>query len=747
MIRDNASSRDPSPNFRSSYYEQGRSRENSPETQKRSTVYMYQGTHNTSYIPRSREPSPSTKSYMPRSRDPSPEVKRSSYLYPRSREPSPAEVKRNPYYEEMKKAEVARAKVNEAKKSAVQEFLLEKKAPPVTYKNVKSREPSPVQNTSRFLQNSNKRPPSRDPSPVGHYGSTTSGFSSSFSKNSTPKISTSISYMTASEAKTSRARTVSTSSKASISGSPDHYEKTNKEIQQISKQIEALCNGNDSEESESTSETEEEKEEKSSFVPKIMVKVDVVQRGTSPTHPNTGTKTRRTDSAKTLAKTIMRPLHLPKMVDKETQSDRMDDSTRARYLSSTAYSPTPYKNFSSRSTSSNNSSRRYTPITSSSEHLNQIDKSRKSSLSGKSSDQSRNGSQQDLRESPSKKSNIPSKSVSRQGSSETKNGSQIPVKAASPATTNGCIKLANKDFRKSVLNMGSSEESRSKKTTGESRSSSTESDSSSSTGSPPVQKTRGSQRTSVSVDELPTDVTEEPTSFIMRAFGSKPKFEFRKRTPPEESEWLGSKAETIQNHSEETYWNGNETINGPTPESMQNGSSSENNLRWLNFNGSSSDVDSSKPAVENHSESRASERSEVDFWATLKKDTPEPTRPQVYNYFPPEEKLTNGVKILPGPPGHINIVYGHQNGVELGDRASPEGLEALKSPNEVKKEVFISRHHNIDDLLGGGCQPITERMFDFEGGFQEISPDQVKIHESHADLPRRVSEQFFFIFF
>lgn len=102
----------------------------------------------------------------------------------------------------------------------------------------------------------------------------------------------------------------------------------------------------------------------------------------------------------------------------------------------------------------------------------------------------------------------------------------------------------------------------------------------------------------------------------------------------------------------------------------------------------------------------------------------------------------------------------------LGDRASPEGVEDTKdrcSPydnippsssannsstldprgyqqTELDRKpvdttpIFISRHTNIDDLLGGSCHPLSpmmDRMFVMDD-LMEISPHDVRVHDSTA---------------
>lgn len=92
------------------------------------------------------------------------------------------------------------------------------------------------------------------------------------------------------------------------------------------------------------------------------------------------------------------------------------------------------------------------------------------------------------------------------------------------------------------------------------------------------------------------------------------------------------------------------------------------------------------------------------------------------------------------------------NEIPLGDRASPDGLEMPreeeqnrlspydnvtidkpKRPNHIP--LFISRHTNIDDILGGTGQllsPLMDRIFNYNEDYKEIDPGQVKIHDSTA---------------
>lgn len=93
-------------------------------------------------------------------------------------------------------------------------------------------------------------------------------------------------------------------------------------------------------------------------------------------------------------------------------------------------------------------------------------------------------------------------------------------------------------------------------------------------------------------------------------------------------------------------------------------------------------------------------------------------------------------------------------GLPLGDRSSPEGLEDINSKNRLSasynfsseniekvqknvKKVFISRYENVDDLLGGSCHTLNPMLLDrFSGDvFEEITPAQVRIHDSTAQMP------------
>lgn len=58
-----------------------------------------------------------------------------------------------------------------------------------------------------------------------------------------------------------------------------------------------------------------------------------------------------------------------------------------------------------------------------------------------------------------------------------------------------------------------------------------------------------------------------------------------------------------------------------------------------------------------------------------------------------------------------------------------------RKPQKRPSHLFISRHTNIDDILGGTTQllsPLMDTIFSYQrvsGEFEEIDPSQVKIHE------------------
>lgn len=146
---------------------------------------------------------------------------------------------------------------------------------------------------------------------------------------------------------------------------------------------------------------------------------------------------------------------------------------------------------------------------------------------------------------------------------------------------------------------------------------------------------------------------------------------------------------------------------------------------------------------------------DIDFWATINesleaqrkatKEQQNQLRQQNANQF------SNNYQC------DINANY-----IPLGDRASPEGLEDLRSGDENRrspydnnsnqdidssfKKLFISKHQNIDDVLGVPCHtlsPIRSENND-DGTFEEILPSQVRIHEGSPNKPFPNNERYGF---
>lgn len=205
-----------------------------------------------------------------------------------------------------------------------------------------------------------------------------------------------------------------------------------------------------------------------------MVEVTVVTRGTSPTLcPTTNySRSRRIDVAKTIEKTIMRPRKKAQCEDKEVQSDRLDDTSKyCRFNSARAPAPwSPYLEsklgygrYSSSSVSPSKTPSRESPENGE----KSSSKSRESSVTSKSSSASSRISASKTASSPTKSSKSKSKSppiaLTKQKSPSTKclpppaPKSESPSKTTASSTPNGSscsTKWANKDFRKSALNVG-----------------------------------------------------------------------------------------------------------------------------------------------------------------------------------------------------------------------------------------------------------------------------------------------------
>lgn len=159
---------------------------------------------------------------------------------------------------------------------------------------------------------------------------------------------------------------------------------------------------------------------------------------------------------------------------------------------------------------------------------------------------------------------------------------------------------------------------------------------------------------------------------------------------------------------------------------------------WLcEENKDSSPVKSSNRIEENLKDENGED---VDFWATINESI---------------EKQQKEAKQLRKQNQVNNMNYQYDinaNYIPLGDRSSPEGLEDLNNSIENRlspydnvgannvescfKRLFISRHRNIDDVLGVPCRTLSPfRLDNDDNKFEEILPSQVRIHEG---IPKQI---------
>uniref|UniRef100_A0AAR5QKK1 FH2 domain-containing protein n=1 Tax=Dendroctonus ponderosae TaxID=77166 RepID=A0AAR5QKK1_DENPD len=181
--------------------------------------------------------------------------------------------------------------------------------------------------------------------------------------------------------------------------------------------------------------------------------VKVCTRGTSPTlgsstHPSF-LRSRRIELAKTIEKTITRAKTIKEnMIDKEIQSDRMDDSTRSsRFAGASRISATPWTNFLDMKFSSPNSKKDKKTKQDSVESPKSLSRtSSTKSIASVKSDKDREGK---------KAISIKSKLTPPRQLTDKK---QLRPPIPKPETSNKpnslhSLNTPNKDFRKSVLNM------------------------------------------------------------------------------------------------------------------------------------------------------------------------------------------------------------------------------------------------------------------------------------------------------
>ncbi|GAB0099801.1 hypothetical protein DMENIID0001_156880 [Sergentomyia squamirostris] len=739
---------------------------------------------------RSRDPSPSVASSSlstsrygrvgDRSRDPSPNVISKTSKYGRSREPSPVST------------------------------------PSISINRVRSRDPSPVDRPAPTLLRR-----SRDPSPIDQikdrFGSTSSGYtpnsynsnklySRTASSSTYPKFSsssrsvlpdTALSYMTHSEA-----RACSVNRKLKEKTPPAKVEPEVNDVKAKSP------------------ESEEEI---------LMVQVTMVTRATSPNpQSNSATnflKTRR-DVAKTVEKTIERPLKRPPMVDKEIQSDRLDDPTKNVRVSATRVSSSvPWSSFldtkyspSSGSSSRYSTSNSVSPAKSSSVSTSTKEKSEESekkeekvrtkrSTSSAKSDKSKSSSSEKSKTPSSSTSSSAKSSKSRSPESSKNLPPPIPGKVESPSKAGqGCLKWANKDFRKSALNMGPADQPR------KSRSSSSPVDaaqserlerspscsSSSSLSNADIgdvtKQNRTSSRASLlatSADELSVDrprsrsesadgvlaKNEEAKSFLIRTLGPVALLNAKATSPSQLSSetpvWSADSVASTPERQAEILVNGTDS---PKQEPSSVGENMKYKLRhidsgerawWLNGEGGDSGAEKRDESPKVQYKIRHIESGEKAWWmlsenstdadklrslsqarssSEAKSDIPKykirhiESGERAWWLGPesPKPKIKSPIKKVESESEDEEVNQAEQ---PLGDRGSPEGLESTRNhspydnvpvkPQKSAKTTFISRHTNIDELLGASPIMMAERF----SAFEEISPSQVRIHDSTAQMP------------
>lgn len=343
--------------------------------------------------------------------------------------------------------------------------------------SIRSRDPSPATYGNR----------SRDPSPAEprYYGTTSSGYSSGYnrlysrantssygSKYGSRSSGTALSYLTASDARCVSQRT-----------KRDKYSKDS--AKESSKEPESLSTSIDESSLSTDTNSAAQDCEKT-------IEVSVITRGTSPNPPTSTTylRSRRSDNAKTIEKTIKRSINKPVCEDKEIQSDRMDDSTKYSRFTTSRITPwsyvdnkfnsSGYSRFGNASTPTNGSSSKASS-TKSEKDKSDTDSDKKSPSKSSSSSLSRSSSvKSNLKTKTSSESRASveskSKTCSKQQTSSSKSKSPEisrtlppqPPKSESPSKTvsssTGSFKWTNKDFRKSALNVGTPDRPRKSRT-------------------------------------------------------------------------------------------------------------------------------------------------------------------------------------------------------------------------------------------------------------------------------------------
>lgn len=433
---------------------------------------------------KSRDPSPAAAYLTPRnreplkSRDPSPAA---SYLTPRNREPLKS---RDPSPAASYLTSRMRDPLKSRDPSPAATYRTPRSREPIKTRDaIKSRDPSPV---ATYLAGR----ASREPSPADRYSLGGNGYASStYTSRLHPRRTESANYDSPKFQNGTSSATITSRSAGTALSYMTASDATARCVSQRTKRAERKQKEREASEEQSISECDTTSSE-----PNSTVQVSVVSRGTSPNPPLTSSsstyvRSRRTEVAKTIEKTVNRSTKKPECVDKEIQSDRMDDSTKYSRFSSSRVSPwstyteskytpsttTGYSRYTNGSTSSKYNSAKSEPEsvdtkpspTKPKENSQPKPVALSRSGSGKTSSSSSSNSSISSKSEKSKSSESKSKTppkqilVSKQKTPDSSSGRSLPPqapKSESPAKTvsssTSSFKWTNKDFRKSALNVG-----------------------------------------------------------------------------------------------------------------------------------------------------------------------------------------------------------------------------------------------------------------------------------------------------
>lgn len=158
--------------------------------------------------------------------------------------------------------------------------------------------------------------------------------------------------------------------------------------------------------------------------------------------------------------------------------------------------------------------------------------------------------------------------------------------------------------------------------------------------------------------------------------------------------------------------------------------------------------ESIKHTASSHSITNTKEKTpDIDFWASINESLEAEKMRTKYS-----TRSSDGVMRGQAEKQQYDI---NANYIPLGDRASPEGLEDLNNNSDnfdasnvdlYFKKLFISKHQNIDEVLGAPCHALSPIRLDHDDNedepFQEILPNQVRIHDGTAKTIHHGTERY-----